>query len=160
MYKYLGYNTIGINHLGDYGTQFGGIRVTTLAILASTVIAVLRGYDDVRLYNHRVHKRLVYKAVSVLFLSVLFVLIFFTVIYLLNPEIEETDILYEIVSAVTTTGFSTGISAQVDPISKLMLCLAMLVGRVGTVSILLSFTGGKGDSGKSKILPDCELLIG
>ena len=23
MYKYLGYNTIGINHLGDYGTQFG-----------------------------------------------------------------------------------------------------------------------------------------
>ncbi len=23
VYKYLGYNTIGINHLGDYGTQFG-----------------------------------------------------------------------------------------------------------------------------------------
>lgn len=23
LYKYLGYNTIGINHLGDYGTQFG-----------------------------------------------------------------------------------------------------------------------------------------
>lgn len=23
IYKYLGYNTIGINHLGDYGTQFG-----------------------------------------------------------------------------------------------------------------------------------------
>ena len=25
IYKYLGYNTIGINHLGDYGTQFGKI---------------------------------------------------------------------------------------------------------------------------------------
>lgn len=23
IYKYLGYNVIGINHLGDYGTQFG-----------------------------------------------------------------------------------------------------------------------------------------
>ena len=23
MYKFLGYNTIGINHLGDWGTQFG-----------------------------------------------------------------------------------------------------------------------------------------
>ncbi len=41
-----------------------------------------------------------------------------------------------------------------------MLCLAMLVGRVGTVSLLLSFKGDKGDSGKNKILPDCELLIG
>ena len=25
IYKYLGYNTIGVNHLGDYGTQFGKI---------------------------------------------------------------------------------------------------------------------------------------
>ena len=25
IYKFLGYNTIGINHLGDYGTQFGKI---------------------------------------------------------------------------------------------------------------------------------------
>jgi len=89
-----------------------------------------------------------------------FVLICFTTIYLLNPEIPEVDILYEIVSAFTTTGFSTGISASVDPVSKLMLCLAMLVGRVGTVSLLLSFKGDKGDSGKNKILPDCELLIG
>ena len=23
IYKYLGYNVIGINHLGDFGTQFG-----------------------------------------------------------------------------------------------------------------------------------------
>lgn len=138
----------------------GGIRVTTLAILAATVTSVLRGYDDVRLYGHRVGKRLVYKAVSVLVLSVVFVLICFTTIYLLNPEIPEVDILYEIVSAFTTTGFSTGISASVDPVSKLMLCLAMLVGRVGTVSLLLSFKGDKGDSGKNKILPDCELLIG
>lgn len=138
----------------------GGIRVTTLAILAATVIAVLKGYDDVKLYGHRVAKRLVYKAVSVLVLSVVFVMICFATIYLLNPELAAVDILYEIVSAVTTTGFSTGISAQVDPVSKLMLCLAMLVGRVGTVSILLSFTGDKGNSGKDRVLPDCELLIG
>ena len=25
IYKYLGYNTVGVNHLGDYGTQFGKI---------------------------------------------------------------------------------------------------------------------------------------
>ena len=27
LYKYMGYNTIGINHLGDYGTQFGKLIV-------------------------------------------------------------------------------------------------------------------------------------
>ena len=27
IFKYLGYNTVGINHLGDYGTQFGKMIV-------------------------------------------------------------------------------------------------------------------------------------
>ncbi|MGP1411093.1 MAG: arginine--tRNA ligase [Peptoanaerobacter stomatis] len=27
LYKYMGYNTVGINHLGDYGTQFGKLIV-------------------------------------------------------------------------------------------------------------------------------------
>lgn len=27
LFKFLGYNTIGINHLGDWGTQFGKLAV-------------------------------------------------------------------------------------------------------------------------------------
>lgn len=138
----------------------GGIRVTTLAILLATVEAVLKNRDDARLYGHSVSKRLVYKALSVLILSVGFSIICFTGIYLLNPQIAEMDILYEVVSAFATTGFSAGVSAAVDPISKLLLCFIMMVGRVGPVSLLLSFKGDKGDSDKGKILPSCEILIG
>lgn len=138
----------------------GGIRVTTLAILVATVEAVLKNYEDARLYGHLVSKRLVYKALSVLILSVGFVVICFAAIYLLNPQLAEVDILYEIVSAFTTTGFSAGVSAVVDPISKLLLCLAMMAGRVGPVSLLLSFRGDKSDNDKGKILPGCEILIG
>ena len=138
----------------------GGIRVTTLAILLATVEAVLKNYNDARLYGHSVSKRLVYKALSVLILSVGFCVICFTGIYLINPQIAEVDILYEVVSAFTTTGFSAGVSAAVDPASKLMLCLAMLAGRVGPVSLLLSFKNDKGDTDKGKILPGCEILIG
>ncbi len=138
----------------------GGIRVTTLAILIATVFAVLRGNEDAQISGHRVSKKLVYKAVSVLVLSVGFIGLCFAIIYLLNPQLSEVDILYEIVSAFTTTGFSAGVSAKVDPISKLVLSLAMLVGRVGPVSLLLSFASDKGDSNKNKILPECEILIG
>ncbi len=138
----------------------GGIRVTTLAILIATVSAVFKGSEDAQISGHRVSKKLVYKAVSVLVLSVGFIGLCFAVIYLLNPDLSEVDILYEIVSAFTTTGFSAGVSAKVDPISKLVLSIAMLVGRVGPVSLLLSFTSDKGDSNKNKILPECEILIG
>ncbi len=138
----------------------GGIRVTTLAIMLATVEAVLKNYDDARLYGHSVSKRLVYKALSVLILSVIFVVVFFTGVYLLNPQIPESDILFEIVSAFTTTGFSAGVSAEVGAVSKLLLCIAMMAGRVGPVSLLLSFKTDKGDNDKGKILPGCEILIG
>ena len=138
----------------------GGIRVTTLAIMLATVEAVLKNYDDARLYGHSVSKRLVYKALSVLVLSVIFVVVFFTGVYLLNPQIPESDILFEIVSAFTTTGFSAGVSAEVGAVSKLLLCIAMMAGRVGPVSLLLSFKTDKGDNDKGKILPGCEILIG
>lgn len=138
----------------------GGIRVTTLAILLATLSAVLKGQEDPKLFGHRVDKRLVYKAVSVLVISVGFIILCFAAIYLMNPDIVETDVLCEVISAFTTTGFSTGISANLDWVSKLVLCLAMLAGRVGPVSLLLSFTSDKGNSGKDKIMPDCDLLIG
>lgn len=138
----------------------GGIRVTTLAILIATVAAVLRGQEDAKISGHRIRKSIVYKATACLVLSVGFVILCFAAVYLLNPDLSEVDILYEVVSAFTTTGFSTGVSAQVDPISKLVLSFAMLAGRVGPVSILLSLTGDKSDSEKNKILPECEILIG
>lgn len=153
--------TIALMFIGSApASTGGGIRVTTLAILMATLSAVLKGQEDPKLFGHRVDKRLVYKAVSVLVISVGFIILCFAAIYLLNPEIAETDILYEVVSAFTTTGFSTGISANLDSVSKLVLCLAMLAGRVGPVSLLLSFTSDKSNSGKDKIMPDCDLLIG
>lgn len=153
--------TIALMFIGSApASTGGGIRVTTLAILMTTLSAVLKGQDDPKIFGHRVDKRLVYKAVSVLVISVGLIILCFAAIYLLNPEIAETDILYEVVSAFTTTGFSTGISANLDWISKLVLCFAMLAGRVGPVSLLLSFTSDKGNSGKDKIMPDCDLLIG
>lgn len=142
------------------GSTAGGLKVTTLAILIATVAAVIKGRDDASLLGHRVHKRLIYKAVTVLVLSVGFMIIAFAAIYLINPEMPEVDILYEVVSAFTTTGFSTGVSAQAGIATKLILCLTMFVGRVGPVSMLLTLTAGKTETEKDKVLPDCEILIG
>lgn len=142
------------------GSTAGGIKVTTIAILIATVNAVIKGKEEASLFKHRIPKKLIYKSVTVLVLSVGFIIASFAMIYLLSPELAELDILYEVISSFTTTGFSTGVSNEADSISKLILCLTMFVGRVGPVSLLLSFTSDKGDSGKDKVLPDCDLLIG
>ena len=142
------------------GSTAGGLKVTTIAILAATVAAVLKGKDDASLLGHRIPKKLVFKSVAVLVLSVIFILIAFAAIYLVNPHLPEVDILYEVVSAFSTTGFSTGVTEYFGVAPKLIMSFTMFVGRIGPVSLLLSLTTDKSGNEKNRILPDCELLIG
>ena len=123
-------------------------------------MTVLKGKEDVVLLGHRIPKKLVFKSVAVMVLSIMFILISFASIYLINPQLPGVDILYEVVSAFSTTGFSTGISQTFGITPKLILSLTMFVGRVGPVSLLLSLTTDKPTNEKNKVLPDCELLIG
>lgn len=142
------------------GSTAGGTKVTTVALLIATVISVIKGREDASIFKHRIPKKLIYKSLTVTVLSMGFIMISFACIYLLNPELKELDILYEVVSAFTTTGYSAGISGVTNVASKLILCFTMFVGRIGPVSLLLSFAGDKTDGDKNKILPECELLIG
>ncbi len=142
------------------GSTAGGIKVSTVALLIATVISVIKNREDAAIFRHRIPKRLIYKSLTVTVLSIGFILISFTAVYLLNPDLKEMDILFEIVSAFTTTGYSSGVSGSTDIASRLIIIFTMFVGRIGPVSLLLSFTGDKPDNDKNKILPNCELLIG
>jgi trk system potassium uptake protein TrkH len=48
------------------------------------------------------------------------------------------DVLFECFSALSTVGLGTGITAQLDIGSKLVLCLLMFVGRIGPIAMVLS----------------------
>ena len=46
------------------------------------------------------------------------------------------NVLFEVVSAFSTTGLSMGITASLHIGSKLLLCLVMLFGRLGPLTII------------------------
>ena len=47
------------------------------------------------------------------------------------------SLAFEVVSAFGTVGLSTGVTAGLTPASKLLLCVVMFVGRVGSLSLFL-----------------------
>jgi trk system potassium uptake protein TrkH len=47
-------------------------------------------------------------------------------------------ITFEVVSAFTTTGLSTGITADVSEMGKLILSICMFLGRVGPITLVLA----------------------
>jgi trk system potassium uptake protein len=144
---------------GCPGGTAGGIKTTTARILASSTYAVLQGKESVVLYRRQVPNTLILKAVGVTFGSIMTVVVATIVISLVEPPtLNFIQILFEVVSAFGTVGLSMGITADLTPVSKLVLVATMYIGRVG---ILLLISALLGDPKSTSIrYPEESLLVG
>ena len=70
------------------------------------------------------------------------------------------SLIYEVVSAFSTTGLSVGITSSLKDISKVLLSIAMFIGRVGPISLVLSVTLHQKEKVSDKILPEAKILVG
>jgi Trk-type K+ transport system membrane component len=55
-----------------------------------------------------------------------------------DPKLPLIDVAFEVFSALSTVGLSLGITSQLSTGSKLVLMAIMLIGRVGTLTILIA----------------------
>jgi trk system potassium uptake protein TrkH len=151
--------TIGLMFIGtNPGGTGGGIKTTTLRILISCTRTILQGKEEVSLFQRQVPLSLILKAIGVLVGSVIAVVIATTLISITDPKFEFIQILFEVVSAFATVGLSTGITASLSAVAKLIIILTMYVGRVG---VLLLMGALLGDPRPSRIhYPEENVLVG
>ncbi len=151
--------TIALMFIGaSPGGTGGGLKTTTLRVLTSCTKAILRGKEDVELYQRQVPIPLILKAIGVLLGSVSTVIISTILISLTDANFEFIQILFEVVSAFATVGLSTGITAKFSVFAKLVLIATMYMGRVG---VLLLMSALLGDPRPSAIhYPEENLLVG
>ena len=138
----------------------GGIKTTTVAILLMTCACILRGKEDPTIFKHRVSKFTIYKAMTILMLFLFLFLFFSFFISIIEKSVPFLDIAYEVVSALSTTGLSTGITSGLSSISKFLICLAIFTGRVGPISLIFAITIKKHKRVVDKILPDSKIVVG
>ncbi|MFB8793996.1 MAG: TrkH family potassium uptake protein [Microcoleus sp.] len=168
-----GFNTIDIGKMSETalfltialmfvgaspGSTGGGIKTTTFRILFSCTAAVLEGKDQVQCYQRQIPIALILKTISVVFGSLMVVIVSATLVELANPELEFMQVLFEVVSAFGTVGLSTGITAKISAIGKLVLIATMYIGRVG-VLLLMSVAVGDPKPTTFKY-PEESLLVG
>ena len=68
------------------------------------------------------------------------------ILMLLEPKLPAKSLLFETMSALFTVGSSLGITPLLSPLSKILLTVAMFLGRVGIISLLIGVTGNKNGS--------------
>ena len=138
------------------GSTAGGIKTTTLAVLFSGMRAELRG-DTPRLLNRAIPELVVRKAVGVAFLSLAIVVAASTLLLLLEPH-EPLDLGFEVMSAFSTTGLSTGITPKLSVPGKLLITLMMFIGRIGPLTLALAFSLSV--KARAVALPQERVMIG
>lgn len=141
------------------GSTGGGIKVTTIAIIVATAWSFIKGKDDTQMLKHVVSKQVVYKTLTVLCLALFFIISGFLVVHMLNMEWDSMDVLYEVIACFSTAGFTSGLSAGSGPETRLILSFIMFVGRIGPITLMMSFAG-RNVRNKNEILPNGEIMVG
>lgn len=120
----------------------GGIKTSTVGVVLIFVISFIRGRADANFAGRRISQGLFLKAVTLvcLFLSVLFIGF---VSLALTQKAEAIEILFETISALTVTGFSLGITPELDTIGKSIVIALMLIGRIGFLTAIYAVVIGQ-----------------
>ena len=125
---------------GSAGTA-GGIKVTTFLVLFAIVLSEVLGRRDAGLFGRRFGRDVERQALSVTVLAASLVFAATTYIAIVSP-LPLQDILFECISAFSTVGLSTGITADLPPSALLVLCGLMFIGRVGTITVATALAMG------------------
>lgn len=122
---------------GSPASTAGGIKTTTAAVLASTVRAEISGGEP-SLFHRELAPEVRRRATAIAGLSGAMVFTALLLLTIVERDVPFLALAFEAVSAFSTTGLSTGVTASLSPLGKLVLIATMFVGRVGPLTIALA----------------------
>jgi trk system potassium uptake protein TrkH len=131
-----GFNVIdygAVNPATLLGTDLLMFKVGTVAVLALAVISEVRGDDDTEAFGRRLTASTLRQALTVTMLATTGVLIGTFALLALNPVDFDAG-LFEVVSAFSSSGLSTGITGTLTHPAQYLLTALMFIGRVGPVT--------------------------
>ncbi len=123
----------------------GGIKVNTFAVMLHELKSVIKGRSSVVAYQRTIAPDSIRRANAVVALSILGYISISMLLVAFEPNISVKALLFESASALFTVGSSLGITAELSDASKILLCVAMFLGRVGILSLLIGFFGQHGE---------------
>jgi trk system potassium uptake protein TrkH len=117
----------------------GGIKTSTFAILLLSVKSLLKGEEELIIFNRTIPASSIKRALALLVSAI--ALVFFAFLIFLSVEQKSyIHLLFEIVSAFGTVGLSAGITPSLSFVGKLLIIILMYLGRIGPLTLGLALT--------------------
>jgi len=125
------------------GSCGGGVKTTNLAILFFVAWNRFMGRSEVNMLKRTLPKETVTRSITLLVASVLLVTLVLILLNILQGGIVPhpqtrglfLELLFETISAFGTVGLSTGTTANLTPLGKIVIIITMFVGRLGPLTL-------------------------
>ena len=114
----------------------GGIKVTTFMVLILSTRAFLSGRTTPSVFGRSIPLELVLKSLAMAFIAMMIVLVTLFALTLTDPHLGFLNLFFEAVSACATVGLSRGITGDLSEPGRIVLILAMFVGRIGPLTLV------------------------
>lgn len=128
---------------GSTGSTAGGMKTTTVYVLCASISATFFQRKNIEAFGRRLEENVIRTATCVFMIYIIGV----TGSAVLISAVEGIPMitaLFETTSAMATVGLSFGVTPTVGMFSKILLAFLMICGRVGSITMLLAFSSGKG----------------
>ena len=124
----------------------GGLKTTTFSAICGVIKSSLKGRSQVTFWGKTIPEERVWVAISSLGFYASSLIIGCYLLSLTDSAAFES-LLFECASALGTVGLSTGITAQLTPVGKVIITALMFIGRVGPLafSVALFLPSGHRD---------------
>ena len=113
----------------------GGIKTTTIAIIMISIFYFAIGKKP-KAFQRKISNQQIFKAFVLMNISIIIIVMCIFLIMIIQPGLPVAKVIFEAISAFSTTGLSLGITTSLNAGSKFVICFLMLFGRIGPLTII------------------------
>lgn len=146
---------------GSPGGTAGGVKTTTFAMLFLACLTFVRGGSDTECMGRRIsvaNFRTGFCVVMVAFTA--FITGTLLVLFIEPDSVSFVNVIYETASAVGTVGLTADLTPHLQRASQVVLMVMMYIGRLGPLTLVLTFAGKTHPRDKIRSLPKEQIMVG
>ena len=122
------------------GSTGGGLKTSTVGVITAFMKSKILARESVQVFRRTLPQTLIMKAFTVLTLAVGVIFFSSFILFIVQPELNMKEILFEVYSAFGTVGLSLGITPKLGSVGKIVIILTMYIGRIGPITLLYAFS--------------------
>ncbi len=117
----------------------GGIKTSTLAVATLNILSIAKGKNRIEAFGREISQNTVKRSFAIIMLSLVAIGLSVLLLAFFEPDSSLISIIFESVSAYSTTGYSMGITQDLSGIGKFIITVTMFVGRMTMLTVLIAF---------------------